>query len=174
MDNFTVWVNGVMSKLEAFASIYGVPANQFMVSAFILNFLGATSLDYKELGSLPRPPTSILRALRQPMCLLPPNSCSPPHQCPKAAAAMLLLHEHVVPAVVLRTLDRLQPGAGWSMVKLRQQELLHLLAVEYSLTNGTLMTELCHVLLQKSSSLAVQRRRNPTPQTRHPNLGLVC
>ena len=36
VDNFTVWVNGDVSKLEVFASICPVPGNQFMVSAFIV------------------------------------------------------------------------------------------------------------------------------------------
>ena len=48
VDNFTVWVNGDESKLEAFASICPIPANEFMVSACILNFPGATPLDCKE------------------------------------------------------------------------------------------------------------------------------
>ena len=39
VDNFTVWVNGDVSKLDVFASICPVPANQFMVSAFILTSL---------------------------------------------------------------------------------------------------------------------------------------
>ena len=56
VDNFTVWVNGDVSKLEAFASICRVPANEFMVSGFILNFPRATPLDCKELDNLPRPP----------------------------------------------------------------------------------------------------------------------
>ena len=56
VDNFTVRVNGDVSKLEAFASICPVPANQFMVSAFILNFPRATPLDRKELDNVPRPP----------------------------------------------------------------------------------------------------------------------
>ena len=56
MDNFAIWVNGDVSKLEAFASICPVPANQFMVSAFILNFPWATPLGCKELDNLPRTP----------------------------------------------------------------------------------------------------------------------
>ena len=43
VDISTVWVNGGVSKLEAFAIIFPVPANQFMVSAFILISPGATS-----------------------------------------------------------------------------------------------------------------------------------
>ena len=56
MDNFLVWVNRDVSKLEAFASICPVPADQCMVSAFIMNFPGDTPLDCKELDPLPRPP----------------------------------------------------------------------------------------------------------------------
>ena len=161
--NFPVWVNGDMSKLEAFASMCPVPANEFMVSAFILNFPGATPLDCKELDNLPRPPAGTVRVVRRPRGPLPAKCASPPPQCPKAPAAMLLRHENVVPAAVLQTLDRLQPGAEWSMVVLRQQGLLHLPAVEYSLTNSILLPELCHVLLHKSGTLALQGRRNPPP-----------
>ena len=77
VDNFTVWVNGDVSKLEAFASICPVPANQFMVSAFILNFPWATPLDCKELDHLPRPPTGTVRVVRRPRGPLPPNPASP-------------------------------------------------------------------------------------------------
>ena len=73
---------------------------------------------------------------------------------------MLLRHEHVVPAVVLQTLGRLKLGAGWSMVALRGQELLHSPAVDY----GRLLAELCHLLLQKSGTLVVQGHRDPPPQ----------
>ena len=62
---------------EAFASICTVPTNQFMVSAFILNFPGATPLDCKELDNLPRPPTGTVRVVRRPLGPLPPNSASP-------------------------------------------------------------------------------------------------
>ena len=122
VDNFTVWVNGDVSKLEVLASISPVPANQVMVSAFILIFFGATPLDCKELDNLSRPPTGTIRVVRRPMGPLPPNTASLGHwrpQCPKAPAPMLLRHEHVVPAAVLQTLDRLQLGAAWSMVALR-------------------------------------------------------
>ena len=87
---------------------------------------------------------------------------------------MLLRHEHVVLAAVLQTLDRLQPGVGWSMVALRQQELLHLPAVEYSLSNNRLLPELCHLLLLKSGTLAVQGRRDPPPQQATLTLGLYA
>ena len=50
------------------------------------------------------------------------------------------------------------------MVAVRQQELLHLLAVEYSLTNTRLLPDICHLLLQKSGTLAVQGREDPPPQ----------
>ena len=53
-----------------------------------------------------------------------------------------------------------------------EQELLHLPAVEYSLSNSTLLPELCHLLLQKSGTLAVQGRRDPPPQQATLTLGL--
>ena len=92
VDNFTPWVNGDVSKLEAFASICHVPANQFMVSAFILNFPVASPLDCKELDNLPRPPTGTVRVVRRQMGPLPPNPASLVPQCPQAPAAMLLHH----------------------------------------------------------------------------------
>ena len=103
---------------------------------------------------------------------LPPNPASPVPQCPQASSAMLLRHEHVVLAAVLQTLDRLQPGARWSMVALRQRELLHLPAVDYSLSNTRLLPKLCHLLLQKSGTVAVQGRRDPPPQQATLTLGL--
>ena len=58
-------------------SICPVPANHFMVSAFILNFPGATPLDWKELDNQPRPPTGTVRVVRRPMGPLPPNPAIP-------------------------------------------------------------------------------------------------
>ena len=77
--NFTIWVNGYVSKLEAFASICPVPTNEFMVLAFILNFPRATPLDCKELDNVPRPPTGTVRVVRRPMGPLHPT---PPAQFP--------------------------------------------------------------------------------------------
>ena len=74
------------------------------------------------------------------------------------------------PAAVLRTLDHLQPGGGWSMVALRQQEDLHLPAVDYSLDNRKLLPQLCH--LQKCGSLAAQGRQKPPPPDAALTLGL--
>ena len=118
VPNFTVRVNGNVPKLEAFASISSVGANQSLVSAFILNFPGTTPLDCKELDNLPRPPTGTVRVARRPVGPLPRKPASPVPRCPQGPVAMLLRHEYVVRATVLQTLDRLQPGAGWSMVAL--------------------------------------------------------
>ena len=172
-NNFTTWVNGDVSKLEAFASICPVRANQFMVSTFILNFPRATPLDCKGLDNVPRPPTGTVRIVRRPMGPLPPSSASPVPQCPPTPDAMLLGHDHVVPVGVLQILDRLQLGAGWSMVALRQRELLHLPTVEYSLSNSGLLPELCHLPLQNLGTLAV-RCRDPPPQQATLNLGLYA
>ena len=174
VDNFTVWVKGDVSKLEVFGSICPVPTNEFMVSAFILNFPRATPLDCKELDNLPRPPTGTVRVVWRPMGPLPPNPASPVPQHPKAPVAMLLRHEHVVLAAVLQTLDRLQLGAAWSMVALRHQELLHLPAVEYSLSNSRVLPELCHLLLQKCGTLAVQGRTDPPPHQATLTLGVYA
>ena len=145
-----------------------------MVSAFILNFPRATSLDCKEPDNLPRPHIGTVQVVRRPMGPLPPNPASPVSHSPQAPAAMLLRNEHVLPAAVLQTLDRLQPGAGWSLVALRQQELLHLPVVEYSLSNNKLLLELCHLLLQKSGTLTVQGHRDPPPQQATLTLGLYA
>ena len=83
---------------------------------------------------------------------------------------MLLRHPHVV----LQTLDCLQRGAGWCMVALRQPELLHLPAVDYSLSNSRHLAQLCHLLLQKSGTLAVQGLRDPPPQQATLTLGLYA
>ena len=53
VGNFTVWVNGDVSKLPVFASMCPVLANQFMVSAFILTFPRATPSDCKEVDNRP-------------------------------------------------------------------------------------------------------------------------
>ena len=119
LDNFIVWFNGDVSELEAFATMCRVPANQFMMLAFILNLFGATPLDCKELDNLPRLPIGTVRVVRRPMGPLPPNPNNRDPQCTQEPAAMLLRYEHVVPAAVLQTLDRLQPVAGWSMFALR-------------------------------------------------------
>ena len=96
-------------------------------------------------------------------------------QAPQShARALYLRHEHVVPTTVLQTLDRLQPGAGWSMVALRPQEDLHLPSVDYSLTNSKLLPQLCHLLLQKTWLVAAQGRQAPPPQHATLTLGLYA
>ena len=77
VDNFAVGVTGDVSKLKAIASICPVPANQFMLSAFILNFPRATPVDCKELNNLPRPPTGTVQVERRPMGPLPPHPAIP-------------------------------------------------------------------------------------------------
>ena len=57
---------------------------------------------------------------------------------------------------------------------LRQQELRHLPAVDYSLSNNRLLPELCHLLLQKSGTLAVQGHSDPPPQQATLTLGLYA
>ena len=52
--------------------------------------------------------------------------------------------------------------------------LLHLLAVECSLRNSTLLPDLCHLLLQKSRTLAVQVRKDRPPQQATLTLGLYA
>ena len=160
--------------LQAFASICPVCANHFMVSAFILNFRGATPLDCKELNNLPRPPTGTLRIVRCPRGPVPCNPASRVPQCTQTPAAMLLRHKHVVPAAVLQTVDHHQPGGGWSMVALRQHELLCHPALDYSVSNGTPLPQLCHLLLLKSGNLAVQGRRDPPPQQTTLTFGLYA
>ena len=51
------------------------------------------------------------------------------------------------------------------MVALRQQEDLHLPAVDYSLDNRKLLPQLCHLHLQKCGSLAAQGRQKPPPSS---------
>ena len=58
------------------------------------------------------------------------------------------------------------------MVALRQQEDLHLPAVDYSLDNRKLLPQLCHLLLQKGGSLAAQGRQKPPPPHATLTLGL--
>ena len=73
VDNFTIWVNWDVSKLEAFASICPVPTNEFMVLAFILNFHAATPLDCKALDNLLCSPACTVRIVRRPMGPLHPT-----------------------------------------------------------------------------------------------------
>ena len=157
LHNYTVWVRGDVSKLEAFASICPVRADQLMVLAFVMNFPGATPLDYKELDKLPHPPSGTVKVVCRPMG---------PFQAPQSchAQALYFRDEQVVPAAVLQALDRLQPGAGWSMVALRQQEDLHLPSIDYSLTNSMLLPQMCLLLLQKTGQVAAQGRQAPPTQ----------
>ena len=130
MNNHAIWVKGEISKLEAFASICPLPDDQFMVSAFAMNFPTATPLQAKDLDQLQRPPSGTFTVVRRSLGPLPTTQATSVTQAPECqAAALRLRHEHVVPAAVLRTLDHLQPGVGWSMVALRQQEDVHLPAV---------------------------------------------
>ena len=175
VNNHAIWVKGEISKLEAFASICPIPADQFMVSAFAMNFPTATPLQAKDLDQLQRPPSGTFTVVRRSPGPLPTTQATSVTQAPECqAAALRLRHEHVVPAAVLRTLDHLQPGVGWSMVALRQQEDLHLPAVDYSLDNRKLLPQLCHLLLQKCGSLAAQGRQKPPPTHATLTLGLYA
>ena len=87
---------------------------------------------------------------------------------------MLLLHEQIVPAVMLQTLDRLQAGAWLSLVAPRQQELLHRPALDYSVSTSRLLPKLCHLLLQESGTLAVQGRKDPQARQATLTLGLYA
>ena len=123
----------------------------------------ATPLKTKELGMLPRPPSSALTIVRRPIG--PPaatRACLAPAKGPKADP-LRLRRNHIVPVAVLQTLDRAQPEAGWSMVSLRQQEELLLPSVEYFLSNTKLWPQLCHLLLQKCGTLAAHGHGHPPP-----------
>ena len=173
--NHAIWVKGEISKLEAFASICPIPADQFMVSAFAINFPTATPLQAKDLDQLQHPPSGTFTVVRRSLGPLPTTQATSVTQAPECqAAALRLRHEHVVPAAVLHTLDHLHPGVGWSMVALRQQEDLHLPAVDYSLDNRKLLPQLCHLLLQKCGSLAAQGRQKPPPPHATLTLGLYA
>ena len=155
MDNYAVWVRGDVSKLGGVASICPLPADQFMVSAFLMNYPGATHLDCKELDKLPRLPSCTRRVVRRPTGpLLDTKAIAAPQGC--HTHAPYLWHERVVPAAYLQTLDRLRAGASCSMVALRQQDYLHLAVRTYSLTNSKLLPQLCHLLLQKNRLVAAQ------------------
>ena len=60
------------------------------------------------------------------------------------------------------------------MVALRQQEDLHLPAVDYSLDIRKLLPQLCHLLLQNCGSLAAQGRHKPPPPHATLTLGLYA
>ena len=80
VDNYTPWVRGDVSKLEAFASICPVRADHFTLSAFVMNFPGATRLDSKELDKLPLPnhPRAMLMHSTSGMSILhQQQSCKP-------------------------------------------------------------------------------------------------
>ena len=101
---------------------------------------GGVPLDCNKLDKLPRPPFSTVKVVHRPMGPLPhTQAIQAPQSC--HAHALYLRHEHVLPAAVLQTFDRLQPGAAWSMVALRQQEDLQLRLVDYSLTNSMLLPQ---------------------------------
>ena len=112
VDDFAAWVNGDVSTLEAFANLCPVHANQFMVSAFILNFPGATPLDSKELDNLPRPPTRKVRVVRRAMGPLSPDPASPVprHQLPCfCGMSMLCQQQCCEPSIASNQL----PGVLW-------------------------------------------------------------
>ena len=172
VDHYTLWVTGDVSKLEAFASICIVFVDQFMVSAFVMNFSGATPLECKELDKLPQPASSTVRVVRRPMGPLPNTQAIQAPQGPFHVP--YLRHEHVVLAAAVQTLVRLHTGARWSMVALRQPEDLHLPSVDYSLTNNKRLIQLCHLLLQKNGLVAAQGWQAPPPHHATLTLGLYA
>ena len=82
VNNHAVWVKGEISKLEAFASICPIPADQFMVSAFAMNFPTATPLEAKDLDRLPRPPSGTFTVVRRPLGPLPTTEATSVTQAP--------------------------------------------------------------------------------------------
>ena len=122
----------------------------------------------------PRPPSSALTVVRRPMGPPLATRAGAGQSQGPTAHPLRLRHNHIVPAAVLQTLDRLQPGAGRSIVALRQQEEHLLPSVDYSLTNKKLLPQLCHLLLQKCVTLAAQGRRQPLPPLCHSDAGAVC
>ena len=60
------------------------------------------------------------------------------------------------------------------MVALREQEDLHLPAVDYSMEKRKLLPQLCHLLLQKCGSLAAQGWQKPPPPHATLTLGLYA
>ena len=71
VNNHAIWVKGEISKLEAFASICPIPGDQFMVSAFAMNFPTATPLQAKDLDQLQRPPSGTFTVVRRSLGPLP-------------------------------------------------------------------------------------------------------
>ena len=96
-----------------------------------------------------------------------------PHSHVSTADPLLLRHQHVVSTAVLGTLDRLQPGAGWSMVAPSKQQHLQLPTMDYSLTNSALLPQLCHLLGQVWHTSSRMSPTSPTPKS-HINPCLVC
>ena len=175
VNNHVVWAKGEITKLEAFASICPIPADHFMVSAFAMNFPTATPLQAKDLDQLQRPQSGTFTVVRRSLGPLPTTQATSVTQAPQCqAAALRLRHEDVVPVAVLRTLDYLQPWVGWSTVALRQQQDLHLSAVDYSLDNRKFLPQLCHLLLQKCGWLAAQGRQKPPQPHATLTLGLYA
>ena len=87
VNNHAIWVKGEISKLEAFASICPIPADQFMVSAFAMNFPTATPLQAKDLDQLQRPPSGTFKVVRRSLGPLPTTQA---YQSPKHQSARLL------------------------------------------------------------------------------------
>ena len=87
VNNHAIWVKGEICKLEAFASICPILADQFMVSAFAMNFPTATPLQAKDLDQLHAP-----QVAPSQLCVGPLPLCLPhrPHQSPKHQSVRLL------------------------------------------------------------------------------------
>ena len=82
VNNHAVWVKGEIPKLEAFASICPILADQFMVSAVAMNFPIATPWEAKDLHHLPRPPSGTFTVMHRPLGPLPTTQATSVTQAP--------------------------------------------------------------------------------------------
>ena len=87
VNNHAVSVKGESSQLEAFDSICPIPADQFMVSAFAMNFPTATPLQAKDLDQLQRPPSGTFTVVRRSLGPLPTTQATSVTQAPQCQAA---------------------------------------------------------------------------------------
>ena len=95
-NNNALWLKGEISKLEAFASICPIPADQSMVSAFATNFLTATPLQAKDLDQLQRPPSGTFTIVRRSLGPLPTTQATSVTQAPECQAAAPVLRIQIL------------------------------------------------------------------------------
>ena len=156
VNNHAAWVKGEISKLEAFAIICPIPPDQFMVSAFAMNFPTATPLEANATIDQPTPGcrwSKVRKTVAGTTSSWRSRSAAAWHSGSWVTDVACVVGKG--PRGLCTIVKVALGGIGsWSR----------------SLDNRKLLPQVCHLLLQKCGSLAAQGRQETPTTPCHPDL----